>query len=145
MKKKENYHGNPKYDDIFFSDEFKDDVVYARFINYMQIALIHEKINYEKHQNFLDRQEEKLNHRGWSVLSDKESMDHPFFELNKDYSDLESAISKLTDKQRYVIVNHYYNKKSLVKIAKELELKEGAVRQLKFRAILSLKRFLEDG
>ena len=145
MKKKENYHGNPKYDDIFFSDEFKDDVVYARFINYMQIALIHEKINYEKHQNFLDSQEEKLNHRGWSVLSDKESMDHPFFELNKDYSDLESAISKLTDKQRYVIVNHYYNKKPLVKIAKELELKEGAVRQLKFRAILSLKRFMEDG
>ena len=79
------------------------------------------------------------------MLSDNESIDYPFFELNKDYSDLESAIDKLTDKQRYVIVNHYYNKKSLVKIAKELKINEGAVRQLKFRAILSLKRFLEDG
>ena len=59
MKKKKSY--NAKYDDIFLDNEFKDDIVYARFINYMQIALIHEKINYEKHQNFLDRQEEKLN------------------------------------------------------------------------------------
>lgn len=143
MRKRENYHGNPKYDNIFFSDEFKDDIVYARFINYMQIALIHEKINYEKHQNFLDSQEEKLNNKGWSVLSDKGSIDHPFFDLNKDYSDLETAISKLTDKQRFVITNHYFKNKSLKLIAKKLEMNENAVYQLKVRAILSLKRFLE--
>lgn len=145
MKKKKSYNKNSKYDDIFLENEFKDDIVYARFINYMQISLINKKLNYEKHQIFLDKKEKKLNYRGWSVLSDNESIDYPFFELNKDYSDLESAIDKLTDKQRYVIVNHYYNKKSLVKIAKELKINEGAVRQLKFRAILSLKRFLEDG
>lgn len=144
MKSKDNYNKNSKYDDIFLENEFKDDIVYARFINYMQIALIHEKINYEKHQKFLDSQEEKLNYRGWSVLSDKESIDHPFFELNKDYSDLELAINKLTDKQRFVIINHYFKNKSLKSIAKKLEMNENAVYQLKVRAILSLKRFLED-
>ena len=65
------------------------------------------------------------------------------FDLNKDYSDLETAISKLTDKQRFVITNHYFKNKPLKLIAKKLEMNENAVYQLKVRAILSLKRFLE--
>ena len=32
-----------------FDTEFKDDIVFARFLNYMQIALLHKKLNYEKH------------------------------------------------------------------------------------------------
>lgn len=139
--KKESYS---KYNEIFLCNEFEDDIVFARFINYMQISLYHKKLDYNKHQEFLRNQEEKLSVQGWSMLSNKDSMDHSFFNLSKDYKELDFAISKLTKKQRYVIINHYYEKKSLVKIANELKMNEGAIRQLKLRAILSLKRFMED-
>lgn len=90
------------------------------------------------------KQEQELNYRGWSVLSDEDITDHSFFELSNDYKELEIAISKLTDKQRYVIVNHYYKNQPLGKIAKQLKMNKNAVYQLKVRALLSLKRFLED-
>lgn len=142
--KEENYYKNySNYKEIFLQNEFKNDIVFARFINYMQIALYHKKLDYNKHQEFLKSQEENLSNRGWSVLSDKDSMDHPFFNLSKDYNKLNIAISKLTDKQRYVIVNYYYNKKSLSAIAKKLKINSNAVYQLKIRALLSLKRFME--
>ena len=144
MSKKRYFNQKRKYDEIFSQKEFEGDIVFARFINYMQIALFHRKINYDKHQEILKKQEENLNYRGWSVLLEKYSTDHSFFSISKDYSELDIAISKLTDKQRYVIINHYYKNKSLVKISKDLKMKEGAVRQLKLRALLSLKRLLEE-
>lgn len=143
-KKCYSFNKKRKYEEIFSDNEYADDKVFARFINYMQMALYHKKLDYDKHQEFLLSQEDKLNNRGWSALSNEDIEDCSLFYLNKDYSELEIAISKLTDKQRYVIVNHYYKKKSLVKIAKELKMNEGAVRKLKLRAILSLKRFMED-
>lgn len=36
-------------------NEFEDDIVFARFLNYMQIALLHRKLNYEKHNKFIKR------------------------------------------------------------------------------------------
>lgn len=144
MKKSKCYKGISKYNEIIFNNEFKDDIVFARFINYMQIALYHKKLDYNKHQEFLRSQEENFSDSGWSVLFDKNSIDHPFFVLNNDYSELNIAISKLTEKQRYVIINHYYNKKSLSAIAKNLKMNDNAVYQLKVRALLSLRRFMED-
>ena len=57
---------------------------------------------------------------------------------------LKIAINKLTEKQKKVIILHYYNKKPLNIIAKELNMKESAVRQLKFKAIIKLKKFMEE-
>lgn len=144
MKKGKYYKGVSKCDEIISNNEFKDDIVFARFINYMQIALYHKKLDYNKHQEFLRSQEENLSNSGWSVLFDKNSVDHPLFALNNDYSELNIAISKLTEKQRYVIINHYYNKKSLSAIANSLNMNDNAVYQLKVRALLSLRRFMED-
>ena len=144
MKKKRYFNQKRKYEDVFLQKEFEGDIVFARFINYMQIALFHRKLNYDKHQEVLKHQEENLNYRGWSVLSEEYSADHPFFVLNNDYNKLDIAISKLTDKQRYVIVNHYFNRKSLTAIDKKLKMNSNAVYQLKVRALLSLKRFMED-
>ena len=144
MSKKRYFNKKRKYEDIFSDNEYADDKVFARFINYMQMALYHKKLDYEKHQEFLMSQEEGLNHRGWSVLSDEDIADHSLFNLKKDYSELEFAISKLTEKQRYVIINHYYKKKSLSTIARRLKMNSNAVYQLKVRALLSLKRFMED-
>ena len=139
-----NFREKSNYDELFSKEEFKNDIVFARFINYMQMALYHKKINYDKHQQFLMKQEQKLNYKGWSVLSDKDIADHSFFDLSKDYKELDIAISKLTDKQRYVIINHYYKNQPLGKIAKQLNMNKNAVYQLKVRALLSLKRFMED-
>jgi len=143
MSKRRYFNKKRKYDDIFLQNKFDGDIVFSRFINYMQIALYHKKLDYDKHQEFLKNQEE-MTYRGWSVLSDGNSADYPHFNFKEDYNRLDIAISKLTNKQRYVIINHYFKNKSLVKIAKELKMKNEAVRQLKLRAILSLKRFLED-
>lgn len=138
------YREKSNYEELFLQNEFKDDIVFARFINYMQITLYRKKINYNKHQQFLMQQEQELNYKGWSVLSDEDIADHSFFNLDKDYKELEIAISKLTDKQRYVIINHYYKNQPLNRIAKKLKMNKNAVYQLKVRALLSLKRFMED-
>lgn len=144
MSKKRYFNKKRKYDDIFSQNKFDGDIVFSRFINYMQIALYHKKLDYDKHQEILKNKEEKIQAKGWSVLSDGDGTDYPFSVLNNDYKNLDIAISKLTNKQRYVIINHYYKKKSLSTIAKKLNMSSNAVYQLKVRALLSLKRFMED-
>lgn len=139
-----NFGEKTNYEKLFLENEFKDDIVFARFIKYMQTALYHKKINYNKHQLYLMEKEQELNCKGWSVLSDEDIADHSFFDLSQDYKELDIAISKLTDKQRYVIINHYYKNQPLSKIAKQLKMNKNAVYQLKVRALLSLKRFMED-
>lgn len=126
-----------------FNIELEDDIVFARFLNYMQIALLHRKIDYEKHLEVIKKQEEKLNYVEWVKIPDKTN-NNPFENLKRDYEKLKSAIDKLTPEQRYVIINYYFNKKSLAKIAKKLNSNENAVKQLKLRAVLSLRRYMEE-
>ena len=123
--------------------EFKDDIVFARFLNYMQIALLHRKLNYEKHNESIKKQEEKLNYIEWTKIPDKTD-NNPFENLKRDYDSLNNAINKLTPEQRYVIINYYFKKKKLSKIAKELNSNFNAVKQLKLRAVLSLRRYMEE-
>ena len=33
--------------------EFENDIVFAKFINYMKVALLHKKLNFLKHQKYL--------------------------------------------------------------------------------------------
>ncbi len=90
---------------LFMSNiEFEDDVVFARFLNYMQIALLHRKLNYEKHNESIKKQEEKLNYVEWTKIPDKTD-NNPFENLKRDYDNLKIAIEKLTPEQRYVIIN----------------------------------------
>lgn len=123
-------------------NEFEDDIVFARFLNYMQIALLHRKLNYEKHIESIKKQEEKLNYIEWTKIPDKTD-NNPFENLKRDYDNLNNAINKLTPEQRYVIINYYFKKKKLSKIAKELNSNFNAVKQLKLRAVLSLRRYME--
>ena len=126
-----------------FDIELEDDVVFARFLNYMQIALLHKKLDYEEHLEVIKKREEKINYVQWSKIQDKNDS-NPFENLKKDYEKLKRAIDKLTPEQRYVIINYYFNKKSLAKIAKTLNSNENAVKQLKLRAVLSLRRYMEE-
>lgn len=124
--------------------EFEDDVVFARFLNYMQIALLHRKLNYEKHNKSIKKQEEKLNYVEWTKIPDKTDNNNPFENLKRDYDNLKIAIEKLTPEQRYVIINYYFKNKTLSKIAKKLNSNVNAVKQLKLRAVLSLRRYMEE-
>ena len=101
-------------------NEFEDDIVFARFVKYMGLALINEKINYEKHNKFICNKEMQLNDTEWSKLPDKSTDSNPFDTLKKDYDDLKYAINKLTNKQRYVIINFYFKNKSLAFIAEKM-------------------------
>ena len=124
-------------------DEFKNDIVFARFLNYMQIALFHRKLDYGKHLEVIKKREKKLDYVEWSRIPDKTN-NNPFENLKKDYEKLKKAIDKLTPEQKYVIINYYFNKKSLVKIARGLNSNVNAVKQLKLRAVLSLRRYMEE-
>lgn len=125
------------------NEEFKDDVVFAKFINYMQIALLHKKLDYERHLEVIKKREEKINYVEWSKIQDKND-NKPFENLERDYEKLKIAIDNLTPEQRYVIINYYFNKSSLAKIAKKLNSNENAIKQLKLRAVLSLRRYMEE-
>lgn len=127
-----------------FDIDLEDDVVFAKFIKYMGLALIHEKINYEKRNNFIKNKEMKLNDTEWSKLPDKSERSNPFDSLKKDYDDLNYAINRLTKKQRYVIINFYFKNRSLSFIAKKLNSNISAVEQLKIRGLLSLRRYMEE-
>lgn len=124
-------------------DEFKNDIVFARFLNYMQIALLHRKLDYGKHLEVIKKREKKLDYVEWSRIPDKTN-NNPFENLKKDYEKLKKAIDKLTPEQKYVIINYYFNKKSLVKIARGINSNVNAVKQLKLRAVLSLRRYMEE-
>lgn len=125
------------------NEEFKDDIVFAKFINYMQIALLHKKLDYERHLEVIKKREEKINYIEWFKIQDKND-NKPFENLERDYEKLKIAIDKLTPEQRYVIINYYFNKNSLARIAKKLNSNENAVKQLKLRAVLSLRRYMEE-
>lgn len=142
--KKEDYFEELTREENSMQDEFADDIVFARFINYMQIALFHKKLDYDKHQEILKCREQNLNSEEWAELSNIDSLVHSFFCLNPDCDKLETAIDKLTEKQKIVIVNHYYKNQPLNQIAKQLKISDEAVRQLKFRAVLNLKKYMGE-
>lgn len=124
--------------------EFKNDIVFARYINYMQIALLHRKLNYERDNKDMVENEENIDNYELCKILDENNIKSSSHILKEDYVSLGSAINKLTEKQRYVIVSYYYKNKSLSKIANKLETNINAIKQIKLRAILSLKRYMEE-
>lgn len=137
-----NYGEKSNYEKLFLENEFKDDVVFARYINYMKKALLNKRLDFLKHEKYINQKEQTVSDEEWVILSDKDNFVHSFFAEKS--VELKIAIDKLTKKQRQVIILHYYNKKPLNIIAKELNMKENAVRQLKFKAIIKLKRYMEE-
>lgn len=63
--------------------------------------------------------------------------------LNKIESEhLYKTINKLKPKEKYVIINHYFNDKSLVEISKELKVSNQYIGELRNNALRKLKEFL---
>lgn len=131
--------------DIFKENiEFKNDIVFARYISYMRTALLHKRIDYLKHKKYLLDKEISMSNEEWENLYNTDNFDYSFLsEKNCKNEQLSKAMRKLTEKQRKVIIQYYYKNKKLKEIAKDMNKDESAVRKLKDRAIEKLRNYLE--
>lgn len=107
-------------------DKLEDDVVLAKFLNYMQKALLHKKINYIKKKN-------KLNQKECSI------------EDLKDYLKFEDTIkfdvlNFLTCKERRILELHIIEKRAYSEISKEFHLKPESIRKIKYILTYMIKR-----
>lgn len=125
---------------VYQENEFADDIVFARYINYMRKALLNRRINYLRHKKYLLEKEISVSNEEWEVLSNKDKTDHSFFYKK----DLKIALDKLNENQREVIILYYYENKKIRAIAEKMNMSENAVKQLKLRAINKLKKYLEE-
>ena len=121
-------------------NEFSNDIVFARYVNYMRKALLNRRLNYLRHKKYLLEKEISVSNEEWEVLSNKDETDHSFFYKK----DLKIALDKLNENQREVIILYYYENKKIRAIAEKMNMSENAVKQLKLRAINKLKKYLEE-
>ena len=43
-----------------FTNEFENDIVFARYINYMKKALLNRKLDFLKHQKYINQKEQTI-------------------------------------------------------------------------------------
>ena len=116
---------NIKPKEIFIPQILEDDIVLAKFINYMKKALFHKKLNYIRDKNRIIRQECSIN-----------KLDN-YYQFNED-SKLE-ILNILNNKEIIVLKLHILEKRTYLEISKILNLKPESIRKIQYRAIQKIK------
>lgn len=121
-------------------NKYQDDIVFARFLNYMNKSLLNKKIDYIRKNNKINQKEELDTLPNYG----KSTSNFSFFDdLNiSENIDLSRSIYSLSKVQRKVIIEFYLKNKSFENIAKELNSNVKAIRQIKYRALNKLKKVL---
>lgn len=125
-------------------NEFADDIVFARFIKYMNIALKHRALNFIRDKRRREKREEKANQT--EMIFVKNNNSNTLFK-NIDYlktKKIEKAINNLSTKQRKLIYMMYYEEKTVKEIAIKWNKSVYAIRQMKYRAMINIKRSLKE-
>lgn len=110
---------------VIVNNKIEDDIVLAKFINYMKKALFHKKLNYIRDKNRITRQECSIN-----------KLDN-HYQFNED-SKLE-ILNILNNKEIIVLKLHILEKRTYLEISKILNLKPENIRKIQYRAIQKIK------
>ena len=125
-----------------------NDIVFARFINYMNIALRYRSLNYIRNKKRREKREKRLNQKELELLSRKDSSSNSFFifslkNKNIDSNNVKKAINSLPTRQKQLIYLMFYENKSVKEISIKWNKSSYAIRQMKYRAMLNIKKYLE--
>lgn len=118
------------------SKEYKNDIVFGRFINYMDKALKHKRLDYIKHKKYLESIE--------MIAYDEECVVSSVFD-DAMYSSIFFMERKenITEKQWIILKKYYLEHKKLKEIANELGCTVNAVKVSKYKAIKILRKNME--
>lgn len=111
--------------------EFEDDIVLAKFINYMQKALYHRRLNYFRNLKGIRKCEVSINQIDDSKV--KESIAEDI-----------SNIGVLTNKDIYLLNLHYKHRLSYIEISKMTGEKVETIKKRRNRAISKLRKKMEN-
>ena len=113
------------------SEEPVDDIVFAKFINYMKKALLHKKMNYIRDNKWINEKE-------CSIEKIKDLM----YSENEEHLDLLGKV--LNTREKSVLELHILEKRTYNEIAKKLKIKPESVRKIKYRAIKKIIKWRKD-
>lgn len=111
-------------------NEFEKDVVYAKFLKYMQQTLLHKKINYIKKRERIKKKE----------CSIDDLSDYLKYEDTIKFDILDF----LTPKERKILELHIIEKRTYEEISKIFNLKPESIRKIKYRAIIKIKKWRNE-
>ena len=123
--------------------DLSDDIVFARFINYINITLRHKRLNYIRNKKRREEREKKLAKKELELLFVNNSSSSFSISSNINSEKLSNAILKLSNKQQTLIKMIFFEGKSSKEISKILNMNNNAIRQLKYRAMKNLKKYME--
>lgn len=133
-----------------YDNVFEKDFVLAKFISYIDKALLHKRIDYLKHQKHLSEKEYYIEYEEWELLSDEDYNVHSSFiseeKLEEIFEDkyISKAFSKLTALQQKIMYWNIVDGLPMSAISRILSVSLKSVEKAKSRALKNLKKYLEE-